>query len=458
MKLPIRLRLTLAFGLIFAVLLATFSVVVYFLMSSSLERELIKDTEHDMTQVLRVFNHGNWASQLAEMPEESEEFKLNIQLLDNRGEILYRTEGVQNWDWPVDKAILDKALQKPIWSDTEINEVSHLVLTHAVVSAGSPLHFVQVANSRHDINKIRNRLITCINVGTPVILIVALLMGQFFSKKALAPVEKIRERAQAFKPSNLGERLVYNGPEDELSRLTDTLNNLFERIQTSVNQTKRFIADASHELRIPLTGLRGTMEVALRKDRTAEEYKRVIEDAHEESQRLSELVWELLSLARADAGEMALDIKPVDLPSFFKHLEEAAQHLNSEKSVEIIFQGMPSGNASFDEMKIHQLLLNLIENAIKYNKPGGQVILKAQLDPNKLSVFVEDTGVGISKEDQTKVFDRFFRVDKARSRETGGTGLGLSIARSIAEAHKGTLTVQSESGKGSIFQLTLPLV
>lgn len=426
-------------------------------MSSDLEKELAEDSLHDVKEVLLVFNSGTWDEQLAEMPEESREFKLGIKVSDPQGKVIYLTEGIIEGDWPVDRELLSKALNAPVWSDEDINNISHLVLTQSFVSVDKLPYFLQIANSRADIDKIRNKIIFWMNVGTPLILIISIFMGRFFAKRALAPVERIRARAETIKSDDLRKRLEYDGPPDELHRLTNTLNDLLGRIQHTMNQMKRFIADASHELRIPLAGLRGTVEVAMRKKRSAEEHEQILDTVHLESERLSELVASLLSLAHADAGEMKLEKTDVDTELFLKNVYEEAATLNAEKTINIRLKNVAKGKARFDEARVHQLLINLIENAIHYNKPGGEIILSTSLSDGKFIVSIKDSGIGISKEDQDKIFDRFYRVDKARSREAGGTGLGLAIARSIAEAHNGTLAVQSEINEGSEFTLTLPL-
>lgn len=456
MKLSIRTRLSISFALIFTVLIILFSGAVYYLMSRDLERELKEDSAHDVEEVLLVFTQGTWEAEIAEMPEESREFNLRIKVLDPDGKTVYLTEGVKEWDWPTDQNLLKQATEEPVWSDQDIGGVSHLVLTKRFVPANRSPHFLQIANSRADNNAILSQLITCINIGTPIILFVAIFAGRFFSKKALDPVERIRARAETIKSDNLHERLSYEGPPDELSRLTSTLNGLLGRIQEAFNRLKAFTADASHELRIPLAGLRGTLEIGLRQKRSPEESHEIMETAYHESERMSELVNELLYLARADAGAMELEKTEVDLEAFFRNLLEEADTLNAEKNIRIHQGNTPKGKAIFDEVKVHQLLINLIENAIRYNTPNGSVTVHADLKDGKLVVDVHDNGIGISPADQSKIFDRFYRVDKARSREAGGTGLGLAIARSIAEAHKGSLTVKSEIDKGSEFTLILP--
>lgn len=457
MKLTVRTRLSISFALLFTVLIAVFSGVIYYLMASNLERELAEDATHGMNEVLLALANGPWESRLAEMAEESREFKINIKVLDSRGKILFLTEGVHPSDWPVDEGLLAGARTKSVRSDEEINGVPHLVLTRSFTPAGKRVHFLQVAKSKADVNRIRNQLIFCVNVGTPLILLIAFIAGRFFAKRALEPVETIRFRAETITSDNLHDRLRYDGPPDELARLTETLNDLLDRVERAVDNIKRFVADASHELRIPLTGLLGTVEVALRQDRSQEEYKKTLETIHDESEQLRRLVVDLLSLAEADSDGMKLEKKEVRVGPFLEEIFKEAERLASEKNVTLRRDRFPGGTAVFDETRVRQLLLNLLENSVRYNKPGGDVRLSGRLDSRALIVSVKDTGIGIPKDDQAGIFDRFYRVDKARSREAGGTGLGLAIARSIAEAHGGTLTVRSALNEGSEFILILPL-
>jgi heavy metal sensor kinase len=456
MKLSIRTRLAFSFTLIFMLCLIVFSGTVYYFMSSNLEHKLQADALHDSAEVLEEFTALPWDRALRQLSEESDEFRIKIQLLDSAGRSIYLTPGLDAWEWPAEPDVLKESLLHPAWSDLELKEQHYLVLTQSFTPPNKPVHYMQIAHSRADTDRIREQLIYCINIGTPLILIIVFLGGHLFSRKALEPVETIRARAETIKSDNLQERIAYDGPPDELSRLADTLNDLLGRIQVSFEQIKRFVADASHELRIPLTGIRGLLEVALRQDRSKEEYKKTIENAFHESERMSELVWDLLALARADAGELELDMRNVSLPTFFRNVFEQGEMLNAGKNIHLKLGPVSDAKAVFDEVKIHQLLLNLLENAIRYNKPGGEVVLSAERKENSLVVSVKDTGLGLSPDDQIKIFERFYRVDKARSREAGGTGLGLPIARTIAHAHKGTLTVTSQLGHGSEFILTLP--
>ncbi len=457
MKFSIRTRLTFIFVLVFAALLVLFTGVVYYILSSNLHKDLVEDSLHDMSVMTTNMTKKNWRDEVNEMPDEADEFRLLIKVFDPEGRPLILAGKFLPEDWPTDLGELKRSLTGPQWSESEINETPYLVLTQSFVPPGQKPHFVQIANSGVDGERIRNQFINCVNIGTPIILLVAGFAGFFFSRRALLPVARISERAQRINTDNLHERLSYDGPNDELQHLTDTLNGMLGRVQKSVEQMRGFIADASHELRIPITGLRGTLEVALRNDRSKEDYKQVVETAYSESERLSELVWDLLSLARSDAGEMKVEKTRVDLGPFIRNVFEEANIINSEKQVAVRLGNVPQGTGLFDETKVHQLLINLIENAIRYNKSGGEVVLSGEIKPGTLLFSVKDTGIGISKADLPRIFDRFYRVDKARSREAGGTGLGLSIAKSIAEAHGGSLTVASTLGNGSEFTLKLPV-
>jgi heavy metal sensor kinase len=456
LKLSIRARLAVSFSLIFIVCLIFFSSVVYVLMSSSLEREFRDRVEHSFEQVLGEFNEYPMPRALQEMAEESAEFNLKIRVINAAGESIFLTSGVSSWEWPIDHELLSLSARQPVWSDLELNEKPYLTLTKRFTNKMGEPFFLQIASSRADIDRIRERLIYCINIGTPVILMVVFLVGYFFARKALEPVEMIRSRAESITMANLQDQIDYDGPQDELYRLARTLNDLLGRLHFSFDRMKRFIADASHELRIPLTGIRGLLEVALRQDRTKDEYKETIEKAHRESVRLSELVLQLLSLARADAGELIIEKEDVYLPTFLRAIFEEARALSATSNITVRLEHVPDERAVFDEAKIHQLLSNLIENAIRYNKPGGDVILSAEKKDRFIVIRVKDTGIGIAPDEQTKIFNRFYRVDKARSRDVGGTGLGLAIAKTIAEAHGGTLDVESRVGQGSQFTLTLP--
>ncbi|MFQ6041967.1 MAG: sensor histidine kinase, partial [Candidatus Poribacteria bacterium] len=217
-------------------------------------------------------------------------------------------------------------------------------------------------------------------------------------------------------------------------------------------------ADASHELRTPLTVMRGQTEVTLRRKRPDEEYRQVLESNLEEMEWMSRIVENLLTLSRADAGEIQLEVRPVQLEQLLSDAYEECKALALSKNIEVFLDKAEEVAVPGDELKLRQLLLNLIDNAVKYTPEGGRVRLSLKKDGKFARLQVTDTGIGISQEDLPRIFDRFFRVDKARSREMGGSGLGLSIVQWIINAHQGRIEVDSKLGEGSCFTVWLPFL
>jgi signal transduction histidine kinase len=265
--------------------------------------------------------------------------------------------------------------------------------------------------------------------------------------------------------------------------LIETFNEMISRLDKSFHQMKQFSMDASHELKTPLTILRGEVEVALRKQRTPQEYEEILQSNLEEINRMSHIVNDLLLLSKADSGDVRLNKEEVNLTEILDDIVDQIQILAQSKNLRIETENhQEETHVLGDPLRIRELFLNLIENAIKYTEEGGSIRIRMERDAPRLSatiltpgrsdvasaaqgggqadmakIIVSDTGIGIAKEDQDKIFDRFYRVDKARSREQGGSGLGLSICKWIVWAHQGEIAVESEIGKGSSFIVKLPL-
>jgi len=220
---------------------------------------------------------------------------------------------------------------------------------------------------------------------------------------------------------------------------------------------RQFSADASHELRTPLTIMRGEIELALRNPKNLEEYRAVLESALEEIMRMTAIIDNLLVLAKADQGRYHADFSEVDLGALVRELYEDSEVLAERKDIRVALRETADIRIVGDRLRLRQLILNLIDNAIKYTPQGGTVTLALGREDGSARIEVSDTGIGIPADEQGKIFDRFYRVDKARSRELGGSGLGLSIAKWIAELHRGTITVRSSPHEGSTFTVLLPL-
>jgi signal transduction histidine kinase len=249
---------------------------------------------------------------------------------------------------------------------------------------------------------------------------------------------------------------------------TAELNDAVVRLDAAFEQVRRFNADASHELRTPLTIVRGEAEVALRSPRSAPEYQRVLHSILEETEHMGHIIDGLLTLARADSGELKLEARPISLHDLLADLYQQAQVLAREKGIHVTFDCAPSLQVYGDELRLRQLFLNLLDNAVKYTGPGGRVWLEAWAEEGQPMVQVRDTGIGVAPEDLPHLFDRFFRADRARRREgepigrpsgrlpVSGSGLGLSICKWIVDAHGGTISVESQPGGGTSFRVRLP--
>jgi heavy metal sensor kinase len=293
----------------------------------------------------------------------------------------------------------------------------------------------------------------------PLLLIVASAGGYWLSTRALTPVDEISQAAQRISIENLTDRLQVPQTGDQLQRLSETLNAMFSRLEGSVHRMKQFTADASHELRAPISLIRTTAEVAVQKNRSAEEYHEALKEVLEESERTSQVIDSLMLLARADSGRTALERLPTDACVVVRGAIEQGEKLARKKGLTFAAE-VPEYPilVEADADALRRALLILMDNAVKYTPEGGCVKVDVGVQNRCLVASVSDTGIGIAPEDLGNIFERFWRVDKARSREQGGVGLGLSIAEWIVKMHGGSITVESDVGKGSVFRLHIPLM
>jgi heavy metal sensor kinase len=294
--------------------------------------------------------------------------------------------------------------------------------------------------------------------GVPLVLVLASLGGYFLSRKSLSPIARMNQQTQRITAENLSAQLDVANPRDEVGRLAMTINALLARIDAAFQEQKRFIADASHELRTPLAVLRGETEVALEHERATAEYKEALELIKDEAERLSRIVENLFILARQPIDAPSLVNETVHLDKVVADCARAAQVLAAQKGLQLKVQtSLPKLSVSGDDEMLKRMLLNLLDNAVKYTPAGGEISVELGSQNGNARIVVTDTGMGIPAEDQARIFDRFYRVDKARSRALGGAGLGLSIAHWIVTGHGGSLSVASVVGQGSAFTVELPL-
>jgi heavy metal sensor kinase len=292
----------------------------------------------------------------------------------------------------------------------------------------------------------------------PLLVLLASLFGYWLSGKALAPVNLIIESAERVGVHNLSRRLQVPRAKDELRRLTEHLNAMLDRIETSVKRITRFTADASHDLRTPLALIRTSAELVLRRPRSEPEYREVLSRILATSEETTELIEQLLMLARADANAAQLKLEPTNLQPLLRSVAQKCRVLALGKGL-AFSESIPPLHALLmaNEPALERLLLCVVDNAVKYTPAGGRVSLALFLVNGHAVIHLQDTGIGITEKDLPHVFERFYRADQARSRETRGSGLGLSIARWIAESHNGSIEVSCRLGQGTKVTIRLPL-
>jgi heavy metal sensor kinase len=447
----VRVRLTLWYVGVMLAVLGLYAGAVY---------TFIRDNSSQLLDE-RLHDDFDWASDmLAQRPDGSiapydetgEGDSPWLQVYSTNGELLYFTpEARRN---PVPNS--DKLAAIP---DEHIVTIPGVNPPYRVMSGGAKIGerrvVVQVARSEATIMQDLNQLLYILLLGLPVGVAAAGVGGYVLARRALAPVDRMSERARSINAERLNDRLPVDNPDDELGRLATVFNETLMRLESSFDQMRRFTADASHELRTPLTAIRSVGEVGLRGRRDEAAYREIIGSMLEEVDRLALLVDKLLTLSRADTGRASLNVDIVDIAQLAEEVAEQLGVLAEEREQTISVRSEVAPRWLGDRMVLRQALLNLVDNAIKYTPVGGEIEIAVAQAPEGTIIDVTDTGPGIPSDLQSRIFDRFYRVDKARSRENGGTGLGLAIAKWAVEVNGGRLTLEPTNGAGSRFRITL---
>jgi signal transduction histidine kinase len=294
-------------------------------------------------------------------------------------------------------------------------------------------------------------------IGMGIVIVVGAAVVYFFSGRMLQPVTKVSKLAKRISYSNLKERLNYSGPEDEIKRLADTFDKMLARLEGAVESQKYFIQDASHELRTPIaTALTNIEVLEMNSQATVKDYQELSQILKLSLERLNNISNSLLLLS-SDNNAIVVQLK-IDLSVVIDEIVKESTSEAKRQGVSIIWNSQAFHPVVLgDEYRIKQAIFNLIDNAIKYNRPGGSVEITIQTHEQSIVIKITDTGIGIGPEDLPQIFDRFYRIDKSRSRQRGGSGLGLAIVKKIIEEHAGKISVESILGKGSTFGVILPL-
>jgi heavy metal sensor kinase len=373
-----------------------------------------------------------------------------IYILDRRGRTFYKSYNLGRDSLPSPKDLVP--------DQVSISQFSLDDRTVRLASLDTRYYTIRVAYPEDEITDVLQNLFSIFLVLVPIVLLISIFGGYFLAKQSLKPVNEINKTARKITATNLQERIQVINPRDEIGRLTETLNDMIGRLEGSFERVTQFSMDASHELRTPLTIMRGEIELAMRATQTTQSYKETLASLLEEVVRMASIIDELILLAKADGGTIKLDRKPTRLDVLVNEIKEDAEVLAERKRIRISISKLDETSVMGDEIRLRQLMLNLVDNAIKYTPNGGKVTLSLERNNGNASFMVEDTGIGIHPRHLGKIFDRFYRVDKSRSRLPDGLGLGLSISKWVAEAHGGELLAESKVGRGSKFTVVLPAI
>jgi heavy metal sensor kinase len=456
----VRSRLTLWYVLVLASLLALYAGVA----SLFLFLNLREDFDHNLLQDLETVEgmlekEPNGRVSLHASHPEIGEPRIGhfIEVWSPEGSLLYRSAALQGQTLGGPPSP-EEGLQDPTPATTQLPNGTRVRLASSVYHVEDRRVVLRVAYSEERLWRELGEFGGVLLLGFPIAVLLAGFGGYALARKALSPIDSMATQATKMSAERLGDRLSIENPDDELGKLGTVFNDMLGRLQAAFDQLRRFTSDASHELRTPLTAIRSVGEVALQDQRSPAEYRDVIGSMLEEVDRLTRLAESLLALSRADAGHVQLRREEIPLLGLAKEASSVVEVLAEEKRQQIGFEGDANLAVSVDRLILRQAIVNLLDNAIKYSPPGSRILVRVQSGGDK-QVFLDvvDQGPGIPGEHQPYVFDRFYRVDKARTREWGGAGLGLSITRWAVEAHGGEIALKSEEGHGSIFRVSLPV-
>jgi two-component system, OmpR family, sensor kinase len=464
--LPIRWRLSILYGGILSLILVVFSTGVYMYFISSLQRSVdtklksIADViSSSMTDVQSQSMVGNMEQYLTNVFGRRPKGKL-VQIMDSSGRVRANSNDIEAENFQTSYSTLERAAAGEVVYETI--EKAHpriRVVTLPVMDKGKTksTSFVQVGTSLEDLDESMKRLLIILIFGIFTAVSFTIGVGYYMAKKALKPVDKIRRAAVKITFRNLDEYIDIGSRKDELGKLAETFNDMISRLRDAFQRINQFSIDVSHELKTPLTILKGGTEVALRKERNSAEYQSLLVSHLEEIDRMSSIIDDLLLLSKADTGKIQLNIEDVSLRDLVVEVYMEMQLFAEKKNVELLLGDVVDTKIKGDELKLRRMLWNIVDNGIKYTHTGGKVEVSSAYDDGFVRIDVKDTGTGIAQEDLKFVFDRFYRADRARTRENG-TGLGLSISKWITEAHKGTINVESKLSSGSLFSIRLPII
>ena len=478
----IRLRLTLWYTALLGATLILFGVLVYSAVAANLRLQVQQDVEQQAALVAEALGK-QIQLELLSLRDSSARIQLpnldffarsvGVQVVGMDGVIYKRSSNLSNMAVPgYDQVLAEIGQGRSHRYYTLINSSPLLIYSVPLVVANQIVGAVQVIRPVADVEVALSQVSRYLILGTALSLVLAAIIGAFLARRALAPIDTITETAARIsRARDLGQRLSIPDQVSEVGRLAATFNEMLDRVQQLFNTQERLIADVSHELRSPLTTVQGNVQLlqrmadappdgAPRPGLSADTLHEILTEVESETTRMGKMVNDLLLLAQADSGALQLQLQVVEMDTLllevYRQTQRMAVHRRGAEAIEIRLGAEDQALVLGDRERLRQLLLNLTDNAIKYTPSRGIITLSLAHEDGWVKVSVSDTGIGISPENREQIFGRFYRTDKARSRELGGSGLGLSIVQSIAEVHGGRVTVESELHQGSTFTLWLP--
>ena len=461
----IRSRLTAWYVILLGIILILFSVFLNYFLSKrlyeSVDNSLTVSATVVATSAVMQFNR----SPLPGLDRFFEQFmgtgNLNkfYRIYDGSGNVGSRSKNIDASQFPLSQAAYTDALKG--LNSYEIflveGKIPIRVITMPILREKKLVNLVQVGTSLEAVQETLRNLRIFLFTAVPSVLVLAALFARFMARRALKPISRIIQTARDIgQGQELNQRIPVLKVQDELGQLALTFNEMMDRLENSFAQMRQFSSDASHELRTPLTVLKGQNELVLSKPRDLKEYQEVIVSNLEEINYMSKVLEDLFILSKSDENQIHLNCKPMELRDLVEEVCKHAEVLASDKDIRIIIAFLESVKINGDEVRLQQMIWNILHNGYKYTQPGGELKVSLQ-DKGEFSLLsIQDTGIGISEKALPSIFDRFYRVDKARSRDEGGSGLGLSICKHIAEAHKGKIEVESKLGVGTRFKIRIP--
>jgi heavy metal sensor kinase len=452
--------LTAWYAALLALVFVVVALVVWLALRHSIVRTVDKELRARLATVRAYVEQEARGPGIAHLEEELGEDAvvtpgaINLRIADISGTWIYRSPGTADWHFPV-----------PARSTLPVNgqiQTAHFSgASLRVLTAPVVVGTVQLAAALDEFEELQKNFVWTIVTGLPVLLLIASAGGYWLSGRALRPVEQIASAARRISAENLSERLPCSGTGDELDRLSGVLNEMLGGLEAAFRRVTQFTADASHELRTPVSIIRTTAEVIRARPRTSEEQDKAWAQILAQTDRTSQLIEDMLILARADSRHDGLHFEALDLKEVVEEAYSEMHLVAQSKRLQFTSLVLENCPVSGDRDALRRVLLILLDNAIKATAPDGAVEIslevKSEPESQRARVLVKDSGIGIDPEDLPHIFDRFYRAHKDRSRETGGAGLGLSIAAWVLARHGGVIQVESKPGAGSTFKVDLPI-